>query len=120
MVSDGRAEGVDEFCRRLHPRLVGALRLHCGDPSLAEELAQEALARAWERWRTVAAMDNRDGWVFRVAWNLANSHLRRRRLERLTASRRTVGEAETSADATDAVAIRAAVAQLPNRERAAV
>lgn len=38
------------FCHREYARLVGALTLYCGDGDVAQELAQEALVRACERW----------------------------------------------------------------------
>ncbi|MGI8699694.1 MAG: sigma factor [Nocardioidaceae bacterium] len=53
------------------------LRLYCGDPEVARDLAQEALTRAWVHWRKVRRMDRPDLWVRRVALNLANSHFRR-------------------------------------------
>lgn len=48
--------GLAEFCRREHPRLVGALSLYCGDSDVAEELAQEALIRAADRERWAASL----------------------------------------------------------------
>lgn len=41
------APGFDELCRSLSPRLVGSLTLLTGDRSRAEDVAQDALARAW-------------------------------------------------------------------------
>lgn len=35
----------DAFYRAEYPRLAGALRLACADPSVADELAQEAFVR---------------------------------------------------------------------------
>src|SRR5688500_17429750 len=52
-----------EFCRREHQRLVGALGLYCGDFDLAEELAQEALARVWRDWATVQRKDSPAAWA---------------------------------------------------------
>lgn len=46
----GVPEDLAAFCEREYPRLVGTLSLYCGDVLLAEELAQEALARACSRW----------------------------------------------------------------------
>ena len=54
---------------------------YCGDVYVAEELAQEALLRACRRWQHVSALDSPEGWVYRVAVNLANSTWRRRRAE---------------------------------------
>ncbi len=78
-MGDDRAD-FERFCRDLSPRLLGALVLAVGNRSTAEDLTQEALARAWERWDRVQDMEHPDGWVFRVGFNLANSHHRRRRL----------------------------------------
>lgn len=110
---------VSAFCRELHPRLVGALALHCGDRDVAQELAQETLARVWERWSTVERLDSPEAWAFRVGFNLAASRFRRRAAERRARAR--FGPVDDHvADVADAVAVRAAVALLPPRQRAAV
>jgi RNA polymerase sigma-70 factor (sigma-E family) len=116
--TDGDAE-LTAFCRRLHPRLAGALGLHVGDGRLGEELAQETLARVWERWATVRAADSPDAWAFRVGFNLANSRLRRRAAERRAYERAgTRIERSSATDAADVIAVRDAVAALPPRQRA--
>jgi RNA polymerase sigma-70 factor (ECF subfamily) len=112
---------VDELCRRVHPRLVGALRLYLGDVELARELAQDALVRVVERGPEVTAMERPDAWAFRVAFNLARSRLRRLGAERRAHARS--GPAPTEAPAVDvagAVAVRRALAGLPPRQRQAV
>jgi RNA polymerase sigma-70 factor (sigma-E family) len=110
---------VGTFCRSMHPRLVGALALHCGDRDVAEELAQEALARVWERWSSVRAMASPESWTFRVGFNLAASRFRRAAAERRARSR--AGHPDDHVpDAASAIAVRAAVAALPPRQRAAV
>jgi RNA polymerase sigma-70 factor (ECF subfamily) len=112
---------ASDFCRALHPKLVGALALHCGDRPLAEELAQETLARVWERWATVRALDAPGAWAFRVGFNLAASRFRRQAAERR--AHRRLGLPSTVAPAVDTaeiLAVRAAVAALPDRQRAAV
>ena len=58
-----------------------ALVVGIGDCDLAREAVDEAMVRAYERWRTVSTMVNREGWVYRVASNWATSRLRRRRLQ---------------------------------------
>src|SRR5688572_4978036 len=105
-------DDVGAFCRVMHPRLVGALALHCGDRDVAEELTQETLARVWERWTTVRAMDSPESWTFRVGFNLAASRFRRGAAERRARAR--VGPADESIpDAASAIAVRDAVAALP-------
>lgn len=49
-----------------------------GDRHVAEDIAQEALARAYSHWPKVSAYAN--GWVARVAGNLAVDLVRRKRL----------------------------------------
>lgn len=108
------------FCRVEHPRLVGALSLMCRDPDLAEELAQEALARAWRHWRKVARLDNPAAWVHRVAINLANSHFRRAAAQRRLNHKIAQPRVHMDADMDLAESFRAALAQLPPPNRAAV
>lgn len=110
-----------EFCDRLRDRLVGALTLTCGDQATAEELAQDALVRAWERWDEVRQMDSPEGWVFRVAFNLAGSWRRRKAAEWRANRRATAGNLATAGeDLAQAQAVREAVAGLSDRQRAVV
>jgi RNA polymerase sigma-70 factor (ECF subfamily) len=107
------------FCEAEWPRLVGALSLYTGDADLAEELAQEAVARVCCHWRRVRTMDAPGAWLHRVARNLAHSHFRRVRAGKRASERtRAVGDDTTALD--DAVALRATVAALPERERDAI
>jgi len=115
---------VDDYCRQLRPRLVGTLVLLLGDVGVAEEIAQETLARVWLRWRQLADLAEaaRAAWACRVAVNLGRSWLRRRVAER-RALRRIGGRAEAvhvDPDTAEAVAVRRAVVALPRRQRTAV
>jgi RNA polymerase sigma-70 factor, ECF subfamily len=111
-----------EFCRAEYRRLVGVLSLYCGEPQVAEELAQDALIRVVSNWSRVRGFDSPSAWTYRVAINLANSYLRRRLAER-RATRRLSARASAvqhDPDTPTAIAVRAAVASLPKRERAVV
>ncbi|MGH2774808.1 MAG: RNA polymerase sigma factor [Actinomycetota bacterium] len=118
---EGSAE-LASFCRREYPRLVGALSLYCGDRHVAEELAQEAIARVCRDWHRVKGMDAPGAWTHRVAINLANSHLRRRAAERNARQRLAARGTEVfdEPDTASAVALRQAVAKLPRRQRIAL
>lgn len=112
---------AEEFCRRLRPRLVGALSLYCGDVQVAEDTAQEALARVWDRWDEVSQMAAPDGWAYRVAINLANSWFRRARARRNRELRLSRQETKgATPDAAEALALRRAVSELPPRQREAL
>jgi RNA polymerase sigma-70 factor, ECF subfamily len=117
-----RWEGTDAatFCEALHPSLYGALLLYCGSREVAEDLTQETLLRVWRHWATVSAMSRPDRWALRVAFNLAKSGFRRVRIARRVAALADPTYADRDSDPTDAIAVRAAVATLPARQRAAV
>lgn len=115
------AGSVDDLCRRLHPRLVGALRLYLGDQGLAEELAQDALVRLVEHRGDLASIERPDAWAYRVAFNLARSRLRRLGAERRAVARRGPDPTEATApDLAAALAVRRALEHLPRRQRQAV
>jgi RNA polymerase sigma factor (sigma-70 family) len=77
---EGDSEGAsafEAFFRAEHPRLLRALYLLTGNLAEADDLAQEAMARAYERWGRVGAMDSPVGYVYRTALNLHRSRVRR-------------------------------------------
>lgn len=117
----GAAHDVDDLCRRLHPRLVGSLRLYLGDRGLAEELAQDALVRLVERSASVTSMERPDAWAYRVAFNLARSRLRRLGAERRATAKAGPDPTEArTEDVAARVAVHRALALLPPRQRQAV
>jgi Sigma-70 region 2 len=73
-------EGFEEFYLVTVGRLVGVLFPVTGDLHEAEEIAQEAYARASVRWARLRDYDAPEAWVRRVAMNLAAD--RGRRLQR--------------------------------------
>jgi RNA polymerase sigma factor (sigma-70 family) len=115
-------EDLTEFCHAEHRRLVGALSLYCRDRNVAEEIAQDAIIRVIANWTRVRRLDSPSAWAHRVAINLANSHMRRRLAER-RATRRLSSRGiavQHDPDTSTAIAVRAAVASLAQRERAVV
>jgi RNA polymerase sigma factor (sigma-70 family) len=115
-------DDVVEFCRRMHPRLVGSLTLLTGDAQTGEDLSQETLARVWDRWDEVRRMAAPEAWAHRVALNLARSRFRRWSA-RQRRERRYVAEFPPSGgklDLEEAVEVRQAVLRLPLRQRTAV
>lgn len=110
------------FCRAQHGRLVGLLSLYCGDAAVAEELAQDALARVCRDWRRIRKMDHPPAWASRIAINLANSYFRRRAAERRARDRLASRPAPDlgGLDTAAALGVRQAVAALPPRQRTAL
>ena len=90
-----------------------------GDRSEAEDVAQEACARAYSRWSSVR--DHAEPWCVRVASNLALDLLRSRsravkRNERLAAGQ----SGPTGASSDDRLDLYAALSKLPKRQRESV
>jgi RNA polymerase sigma factor (sigma-70 family) len=71
-------EVFEAFFRAEYPMLCRALMLVAGDRSEAQDVAQEALARVYERWERVAAMESTGGYLYRVALNLQRKRVKRR------------------------------------------
>jgi RNA polymerase sigma-70 factor (ECF subfamily) len=118
-LGDDRDE-FTQFCDEVSPRLYGALVLQLGDRATAEDLTQEALARAWEKWKKVRSMDHREGWVFRVGFNLAASAGRRTRIARRVVRQLREPENERPGDPGDRLVIADALESIADRQRQAV
>jgi RNA polymerase sigma-70 factor (ECF subfamily) len=65
------------FFEAEYERLFQALYLMSGNRADAEDLAQETMARAFERWDSVRTAATPSGYVFQIAFNLYRSMLRR-------------------------------------------
>lgn len=78
-----RREAFEQLCRDEYAGLVRTAYLITGDHEESLDVAQEALARAYERWRSISQFDRPGAWVNRVAVNLAISWRRRQKV-RLT------------------------------------
>lgn len=73
---------LEEFCRREHPQLVRSLHLVCGSRPVAEDLAQETLARVCKDWGRIRHLESPGAYAHRTAMNLATSRFRRRAVRR--------------------------------------
>ena len=67
----------EAFYRANYARLVGQMVPVVGDVHEAEDVVQEAFARASLHWSRVRGYHAPDAWVRRVALNYARSGLRR-------------------------------------------
>ena len=81
MTTTGDAHRAIEAIFRIEsPRLIAGLARLVGDVGVAEELAQEALVTALERWPGSGVPDNPGAWLMTTAKNRALDDLRRRKL----------------------------------------
>ena len=79
---DAVAVRFEDFYATHRDELARALGLALRDSALGAEAADEAFARACQRWGQVSSYANPQGWIFRVGLNWARSWLRRVRRER--------------------------------------
>ena len=80
-MTDATARGAIEAVFRIESaRLLGGLVRMVRDVGLAEDLAQEALVIALERWPATGVPENPGAWLMAAAKNRAIDHARRRRM----------------------------------------
>jgi RNA polymerase sigma-70 factor (sigma-E family) len=92
-----------------------------GDRSLAEDLVQEAFARLVGRLRHMRDPGAFGAYLRKTIVNLATSHFRRRRVERVFLERSATGpQAETNLNAELDQTMHDALLRLPERQRAAI
>jgi RNA polymerase sigma-70 factor (ECF subfamily) len=70
-------QSFEEFFEAQRHRVFGALCLVTGNRQEAEEIAQDAFLKLWERWDRVAGLDDPTGFLFRTAMNLFRNRVRR-------------------------------------------
>ena len=73
----GSGARFDTFVEEEHVRLFKALYFVTGSREEAEDLAQEAFLKLWERWDRIDTIRDPTGYLFRVALN--GFRMRRRR-----------------------------------------
>jgi len=71
---------VDAIFRIESPRLIAGLARMTRDVGVAEELAQEALITALEKWPELGVPDNPGAWLMATAKHRAIDHLRKQKL----------------------------------------
>jgi RNA polymerase sigma-70 factor (ECF subfamily) len=71
-------EPFESYVRRDGKRLVGLAYTLCGSRTAADDLVQDALLAAYQKWDVVSRMDNPEAWVRRVLANRSVSVVRRR------------------------------------------
>lgn len=112
MFGKQRDQAFEAFFRALFPRTVGIANRILGSRAAAEDVAAEAMARAYADWRNVGELAHREAWVLRVATNLALDAARRRRPEPDPGTSVDVEELVTAR-----IALTAALRALPRRQR---
>lgn len=77
----GDSTAYNDLVQRHERRLLGLLYHACGDRGLAEDIGQEAFARAYQKLHLFAGDSQFYTWLARIAMNLLASSRRKKRLE---------------------------------------
>src|SRR5262252_261333 len=95
MAEAATRKSIEAVWRIESARLIGALVRVVGEVGLAEDLAQEALIAALERWPGAGIPDNPGAWLMATAKNRAIDQLRRNQM--LERKHGTLGVDDSSA-----------------------
>ena len=113
------SDGFDAFYRGTSQRLARYAYGLTGNATEAQDLTQEAYARAWQRWRTVQACDEPEAWLRVVVTRLATDRWRRHKVHRaVSAALRPPEPAPPPSETT--VLLVAALRTLPMPHRRAI
>jgi RNA polymerase sigma-70 factor (ECF subfamily) len=99
----GTGEHLDRLLEGLRPKLHRYCARMTGSAIDGEDVVQETLAKAFVASSSVGAIDNPEGWLFRIAHNTALDFMRRRKRQQ---SGQVVTELDTMADPKDPTADR--------------
>ena len=113
------ADGFDEFYRGTRVRVLQVLYAAGGDLSEAQDAAQEAYTRAWQRWARLGPSADPEAWIRVVGWRIIANGWRKQR-GRLAAYRRHGLPDPMPAPGEDTVALMAALRVLPSEQRIAL
>ncbi|MGH3273923.1 MAG: RNA polymerase sigma factor [Streptosporangiaceae bacterium] len=114
------ADEFQEFYQGCYSRIVAMAAALLNDRQGAEDVAQEAFARACIRWSVLGGYDLPEAWVRRVALRLAIDVGRRRQRAARTVARLSAQRQPDAADPAEAMAfttVGTVLAGLPARER---
>jgi RNA polymerase sigma-70 factor (ECF subfamily) len=119
---DRRWTDFEAFYRVQFDNVAGAVFLMLGDREEAFDVTQEAFTRTWVAWAQIQEHERPEAFPFRVAMNLAKSHLRRLATFRRLLPRAVEGRADAIPDARadDRLVLAEALRELPPRQRSAV
>lgn len=106
----------DAFYRDTSRRLTRYAYGLTGDPAEAQDLVQEAYARAWQRWRKLSGYDEPEAWLRVVVSRLSTDRWRRLRVHR-TRGGAAAQASTTPAPSDDTVLLVRAMRALPETQR---
>ena len=116
-MTGGTGDAFDAFYRDTSRRLLRYAYGLTGDPAEAQDLVQEAYARAWQRWRRLSAYEDPEAWLRLVVNRLSTDRWRRIGVRR---SHAPVAPAPVAPPSEDTVLLVQAMRTLPVAHRRAL
>jgi len=111
------ADAFETFVAANYASVWRALSLATGSPQRADDMTQEAFARAYRNWQRVSRMERPVAWVYVVGVNAARRSFRRPPLPDELVE---VAQSDHANQVVAVTTIRAALARLTPRQRLAV
>jgi len=87
---------------------------------LAEELSQEAFARALNHWDRVAVLDRPGGWLYRTGFNLLRTHWKKSKRREPTPPSPSATAAEAGVGVGERIDLVRVLSILPDQQRQVV
>jgi RNA polymerase sigma-70 factor (ECF subfamily) len=114
----------ERFIRDNERQILNYLWRVTGDEAAAYDLTQEVFLRAWQHFETVRRYEQPRGWLFRVATNLALTHVKRRGVRAADTSALETAQGPVTSDPAWRLAesdlVRRTLLQLTPKRRAAL
>ncbi|MEZ5087006.1 MAG: SigE family RNA polymerase sigma factor [Tessaracoccus sp.] len=109
----------DAFYTASFTRIVGQIYAMCGNLTEAQDCAQEAFIRAWDRRSQLSSSGSPEAWVRTTAYRLAVSRWRKAK-RAFRQPDRAVETTKATEPSPDRIAVAEALKQLPADQRRAI
>jgi RNA polymerase sigma-70 factor, ECF subfamily len=115
--SSDAASDFDGFFRQQFPIVARTVALVVQDFETGQDVAQESFARLYARWQGMESQAHARNFVFKVAINMARSHLRRERRQLAAQGPGRPAPVDEATRAADRVTLAGALGGLSGRQR---
>jgi RNA polymerase sigma-70 factor (ECF subfamily) len=120
--SEGASAAFGKLVLRYRKLVIAVAYRLCGDAALAEDIAQDAFIRVWDRLADYRPSGNFKAWLVRIATNLTIDAMRKRRpvvdIDDVPLVEPGQGPEAAALSSERAAAVRAALMRLPMQSRA--
>jgi RNA polymerase sigma-70 factor (ECF subfamily) len=124
-IAAGDADAFERFVRKYERPVLSTIYRYVGDRAAAEDVAQDVFLQVWRRAESFQRKSSFSSWLYRVVVNRClNFRQKRARTKNVPLDESLVADGPGPDERLDgerkAAAVRAAVAELPGRQRMAL